>query len=89
MVALIVIPTRKHAGNAHDDVLVISRNQVVLRIQHQRAVGPHPIQADREQLHDLAGVILVGMGAGDDTAHIVGSHVEEEPHRRREGDRFE
>ena len=69
-------------GETDDDILIVGRNELALRIQDQRAVRPHAVQADGKQLHDFARVIFVGMRAECDVALVVAAHVEVKAHRR-------
>src|SRR5882724_12165450 len=84
LIRLIIIPTRESGRQPKNNILVIRWNQVTGRIHNQRAVRPDAIQADRKQLHDLAGIVLVGMRSGDDAALVIALHVEVETHGRSE-----
>ena len=63
LIGLVIIPAGEDAGEADDDVLIVSGHHIAFGIEDQRAVRPHAVQADGEQLENLAGIIFVGMRA--------------------------
>ena len=89
LVGLVIIPAREHARKSADDILAVGRHEGVLRIQHQGSVRPHPVEADGKKLVDFAGVIFVGMEAGDEAALVVALHVEIDAHDRMQRHRLE
>ncbi len=53
--------TREYLGKVGDCVLAVGRNRPSRGVEHGRAVDVQFLQPDREQLHDLARVVFVGL----------------------------
>ena len=58
-------------------------------VEHRSSVGIQLGQAQREELHQLAGVIFVGGGAFDGVGFIVVRHVQIGAHGGTQGDGFD
>ena len=84
-----VVPAGEGSGEALDDRLVVSWHRVEFGIEDEGAVGPEAIQADGEELQDLAGVVLIGNAANGDVAIAVPEHIEIPAHGGMERDRLE
>ena len=46
LVVLIIIPAREDTGVTHDLILAVGGHEIILVVEHQRAVRPQPVQAD-------------------------------------------
>ena len=80
-------------SQAADGVLVVSRDRLDARQTGiavlYRAIGVQLHQTDREQLHDLAGVVLVRSYVVERIGLLVAEHRQVAPHHRAQGDRFQ
>mmetsp|Transcript_23380 Transcript_23380/g.55644 ORF Transcript_23380/g.55644 Transcript_23380/m.55644 type:complete len:256 (-) Transcript_23380:119-886(-) len=61
---LVLVPASEHMGEAAHIGLGIRRDWRTLRVELSRAVGVELEQADGEQLHHFARIVLVGLAAG-------------------------
>src|SRR6202008_2100956 len=77
-------PAGEGAAEVHDVVLGVSGNGLAGSVENGSAVGIELIQTETEQLHDFAGVVLVGLRAGGGS--IVINHVEVGSNSGSEGD---
>ena len=79
------VPTEagEDRGQPHHVGVGIGGDGIAAALQLLRAVVVELPEADGEQLHDLAGVVLVGIGGG--VAFVVAEHVEELTHHRAQG----
>ena len=82
-------PTRKDRGRSEDRLLVVGRNRQPDGAEGQASIKIEMIEADREQLHDLTGVVFVRQPRTGSVCLIVLEHVEISPHRGIEGDVLE
>ena len=82
-------PAGEDFGQLGDGRLIVGRDGESVRAEGEGAVGLELGQADGEELHDFAGVVLVGRGAGDGVGFGVTQGAEVAAHRRVEGDVFE
>ena len=85
LIRLRVVPSGEQRGQSRDLNLRIGGHQAAIGIEDIRAIVPLPVQADREELHDLAGIVFIRMPACRIVALLIGAHVEVETHGRREG----
>ncbi|MEZ5458351.1 MAG: hypothetical protein R3E65_03145 [Steroidobacteraceae bacterium] len=83
------LPAREHARETLDDGLVIGRNRLAGRIEARRAVGVELDEPDREQLHQLARVVLVGAQVRARHGALVAEHRQVHTHRRMQRDVLE
>ena len=58
-------------------------------VQHQAAIGVHSVESHREELHDFARVVLVGLMAGRWIGLLVAHHAEVGAHHGAERDLLE
>ena len=83
-----VVPTGEDVGKALDHGLVVGGKRIAGRVHRHAPVRVQLYQPDREQLHELAGVILVGADVARRVGLPVAEHVEERAHRRVQGHVF-
>ena len=86
---VVVAPAGEDVGVADDGLLVVDGNWQALRVEDERAVGMEAVEAEGEELEDLAGVVFVRDAAGGEVRLVVAQHVEIAAHRGMEGDRFD
>ena len=84
-----VVPTGEDVGEALDHGLVVGRKGIAGPVHRHAPVRVQLDEPDREQLHELAGVILVGPDVARRVGLPVAEHVEERSHRRVQGDVFD
>ena len=82
-------PAGEHFREALHLVLAVGRDWLAPGIELERSVGIELVKPDREQLHQLAGVVLVRLLTGERILLIVLRHVQVHPHRRAERDVLE
>ena len=82
-------PARERPREGLHHLLVIGRDRLVLGVQAQRAVRVKLVEADREQLQDLAGVVLVGIEPQLGDRLAARRHVEVDPHGGAERHRLQ
>ena len=80
-----VVPAGKDVGKANDLALGIGVDRRVFGIQDQRAIRPHAVEPQGEELLDLTGVVFVRNTPDRLVRFVVAEHVEIPAHRRREG----
>ena len=82
-------PAGEDFGQLGDGRLIVSGDGETVRAEGKGAVGLEHREPDGEKLHDLAGVVLVGRGAGDGIGFAVAEGAEVVAHHRVKGDVFE
>ena len=80
------VPSREHVREPFDDRLVVRRDRLVVGVQLRRAVRVELDQADREELHELARVVLVGADIELRVRLPVPQHREIDAHHRVQRD---
>lgn len=83
-------PTGEDLGHLGDDILIVGGDGQASRVELEGAIGQKEIEADGEELHDLAGVVFVGRGeraAGGVKGGLrIPERAEVNRHHRIEGD---
>ena len=79
------VPTEagEDRGQALDVGVGVGRDGLTGRVELLRSIVIQLIEADGEELHDFARVVLVGIGGG--VAFVVAEHGEHLAHHRVEG----
>ena len=79
------VPTEagEDRGQPHHIGVRVGRDGLARRIQLLRAIVIQLVEADGEELHHLARVVLIGIGGG--IALVVAQHREELAHHRIQG----
>ncbi len=77
-------PASENSGECDDLLLLVRRDRPSLRVDERRAVRLQLHRAYREQLQQLASVVLVGLCAGRGVGLRVVRHVEIAAHRGRQ-----
>ena len=84
--AEVVVETGEGAGEGEDRVLIEGRDPIAGAVEPRLAVGAEQVEADRHQLQDLAGVVLVRLSAIRASGRLASHDGQVVPHDRVEGD---
>jgi hypothetical protein len=84
-----VVPSGEDVCKALDHRLVVGRKRIAGAVHRHAAVGLQLHEPDREQLHELAGVVLIGADVARRIRPLVAEHIEVRSHRRVQGDVFD
>ena len=79
---VVIVVTGEDPRQVRDIVLSIGFDRLALCISLHRSVGIELVESDREQLHDLARVVLVRLAPGGGVFLEVAARVQIEAHRR-------
>jgi hypothetical protein len=85
----VVPPAGEHPRQVRHRVLRVGLDRLAVAAQPQRAVDIQLVEPDREQLHHLARIVLVGLAAGGRIFLLVAGRVQVIAHRRVQGHLFE
>jgi hypothetical protein len=69
-------PSREHVSECLDRTLVVGRQRDAGTVDPHRAVRLEQLEADREQLHELARIVLVGPDVARTIGFLVAEHAE-------------
>ena len=83
------IPASEHVRERLDRRLIVGDDRQPIGIQLDRAIRVQRIEADREELQHLAGIVFIARGKGRGNRLLVAPHVQILPHDRVQRDIFE
>ncbi len=82
-------PARVRVREPFDDRLRIRRNGLAGAVELRRAVDGELHEPDREELHQLARIVLVGSDVGRGIGLLVAEHAQVDAHRGMQRDGFD